>query len=72
MKQRSQQFEFLDIGCGNGRDSYYLSKQHNVIGIDINNLPKNKNNCKFILDNMLNINKFDYNIIYSRFSLHIV
>ena len=63
-------FNILDIGCGNGRDSYYLSKYYNVTGIDSSNKPIDKDNCTFILGNMINIDKSDFNLIYSRFSLH--
>jgi 2-polyprenyl-3-methyl-5-hydroxy-6-metoxy-1,4-benzoquinol methylase len=32
----------LDVGCGNGRDSYYLAAQgHKVEGIDASYLPEN-------------------------------
>lgn len=60
----------LDCGCGNGRDSYYLGKRNNVLGIDISNKPDDNNSCKFILDDFCNYNKKDYNLIYSRFTFH--
>ena len=62
--------KLLDIGCGNGRDSYFLSKIFNVTGIDISVKSENKLNCKFILDNFVTFDKKGYDIIYSRFSFH--
>ena len=38
----------LDLGCGNGRDSYYLSKKYQVTGCDLSCDPENTNNCLFI------------------------
>ena len=61
----------LDCGCGNGRDSYYLSNKYNVLGIDISNKPKYKNkNCKFKLADFCTYNKDNFDIIYSRFTFH--
>ena len=61
----------LDCGCGNGRDSYELSKYYNVVGIDNSGfLPEEKNNCNFYNGNFININKDKYDLIYSRFTLH--
>jgi tellurite methyltransferase len=65
-----KKFNILDIGCGNGRDSYYLSKYYNVTGIDSSNKPKEKENCKFILGDMIDIDKSKFDLIYSRFSFH--
>ncbi len=66
----------IDLGCGNGRDSYYFSRQgHSVVGVDYSVLPKDKENVKFIKQNIKdfvkNIKRFDC-IIYSRFLLHAV
>lgn len=63
-------FKILDVGCGNGKDSYYLSNKHLVTGIDISTLPKDIENCKFIVGDMINIDKSDFNLIYSRFTFH--
>ncbi len=61
----------LDAGCGNGRDSYYLSKKYNVFGIDISlkNLENNKK-CSFIKSNFCTYNKDNFSLIYSRFTFH--
>ena len=37
----------LDCGCGNGRDSYYMSKYFNVTGIDTSIVIDNSSNCVF-------------------------
>lgn len=60
----------LDCGCGNGRDSYFLGKRNNVLGIDISNKPKDHKNCRFILDDFCDYNKEDFDMIYSRFTFH--
>lgn len=61
----------LDAGCGNGRDSYVLAKRYNVVGMD---------NCGFTLDNVhrfsfanenfITADKKNYDLVYSRFTLH--
>jgi SAM-dependent methyltransferase len=60
----------LDCGCGNGRDSYELSKYHNVLGVDLGTLPKEKDNCAFSNENFVTLDKTPYNLIYSRFTFH--
>jgi tellurite methyltransferase len=64
-------FTILDVGCGNGRDSYYLSSMYNTTGIDISVIPTGTNpNLRFIQGDMINIDKSPYNVIYSRFTFH--
>lgn len=61
----------LDCGCGNGRDSYELSKLYNVDAIDNNGiLPVNNNNTTFYNSDFINYNKNAYQLIYSRFTFH--
>ena len=75
----------IDIGCGNGRDSFFFSKNKiKTLGIDAsytiikkNNSIKKKKKLKFIKFKKVNITfnkkiyqKFDY--IYIRFFLHAV
>tara|TARA_B110001452_G_C15091751_1_gene380915 strand:+ start:179 stop:811 length:633 start_codon:yes stop_codon:yes gene_type:complete len=72
--------KLLDIGCGNGRDSYFFNKKgFNVIGIDISNKAiqknsqkKNKNLAfkKFDIGKNKTKNKFEF--IYCRFFLHTI
>jgi tellurite methyltransferase len=77
----------LELGCGNGRDSFYLcSEKHSVYAIDAsksaitNNIAKNKfNSLKFIELNMIDLNNKSikinlpkFNVVYSRFFLHAV
>lgn len=69
-KNVNEQFTILDCGCGNGRDSYFLGKTYNVLGIDISYKPNDTDKCKFILDNFCKYNKNKFNIIYSRFTFH--
>ena len=77
---KSQKGKILDIGCGNGRDSFFFNqKGYNVTGIDIsqkaiqkNSKTKNKNIVfkKFDVGKNKVIGKFE--IIYCRFFLHTV
>jgi len=63
-------FNILDIGCGNGRDSYYLAKEHIVCGCDTSTKPEDKHNCTFTNNNMTSAEKDNYNLVYSRFTFH--
>lgn len=61
----------LDCGCGNGRDSYELSKKYNVIGIDSSGfVPSNRENLVFLCDDFVKVDKSNYDLIYSRFTFH--
>ena len=61
----------LDAGCGNGRDSYYLGKHHEVIGVDSSGfLPENTESVTFIDGDFVNLPKDKFDVIYSRFTLH--
>lgn len=67
---KNKNIKILDSGCGNGRDSYFLSKKYNVTGIDNAFKPTNKENCIFLLDNFVTYDKNNFDIIYSRFTFH--
>lgn len=71
--------KLIEFGCGNGRDSIFLSNLGiNVLGIDqVNNEIKflnkefSSDNLKFVCSDFTNLDldfKFDY--VYSRFTLH--
>ena len=63
--------KILDAGCGNGRDSFYLSKIHNVIGCDLSlKSLQDTELCKFVKDNFCSIDKSTFDLIYSRFTFH--
>jgi SAM-dependent methyltransferase len=62
----------IDLGCGNGRDSYFFDKKgYIVVGIDYANLPKDTINIDFFnysLEHIIAYFPFDSNdVIYSRF-----
>ena len=70
-KEQTMPLHMLDVGCGNGRDSYYLSLMYNITGIDISVVPtSSKENLHFIQGDMIKIDKIPYNVIYSRFTFH--
>ena len=70
--------KLVDVGCGNGRDSFYFNKKgYDVTGLDLSNSAI-QNNSLF-KNNYLNFNRFDieknstskkFDIIYSRFFIH--
>lgn len=62
--------KLLDAGCGNGRDSLYLSKKFKVTGIDKSTKMESIENCNFELADFISYDKKDFDIIYSRFTFH--
>jgi hypothetical protein len=61
----------VDCGCGNGRDSYALSKFYIVHGVDNSGyVPENKVDVIFSADNFITFDKSMYDLIYSRFTFH--
>ena len=71
LKECGNTFYILDVGCGNGRDSYLLSTLYNTTGIDISNVPTTiKSNLHFVQGDMINVDKTPYTVIYSRFTFH--
>ena len=84
----SDKLNIIDIGCGNGRDSFMFSKfNHNVIGIDgsteaINYCNSKKvNGAQFVISSIDDFNLIEKvksyingnrTVIYSRFFLHAI
>ena len=70
----SKEVTILDIGCGNGRDTYYLgSLGYTVVGIDSAVCPQNKDTATFQQHDALHIPDDllrQANAIYVRFFLH--
>lgn len=65
----------LDLGCGNGRDSYYLSKKWTVIGVDNAVRPKmgGKIGVVFYRNNIARWLPADIiDIVYCRFLFHAI
>jgi len=66
--------KIIELGCGNGRDSYYFGKQgHEVIGIDYAIKSIDVNNNHFVKKDVIKFlkeYKTPYDIIYARFFLH--
>lgn len=61
----------LDCGCGNGRDSYHFGERFIVTGIDSSGvLPQNNESCTFFESDFCNYNKDEFDLIYSRFTMH--
>ena len=61
----------VDVGCGNGRDSYFLGRTKEVVGVDNAVKPSNNGKVTFLNCSMSEING-KYDLLYSRFSLHSV
>lgn len=81
LKKKVNYDNIIDIGCGNGRDSFFFSKKFKyVIGIDKSNVAIKNNSKKNTYNNLFfkkidittkNINlKKKFNNIYARFFLH--
>ena len=63
-------YMIFDIGCGNGRDTYYFAKHgHVTIGIDKANKPKDSRNACFFKSDF-SIFDFKCDAVYARFFLH--
>ena len=60
----------LDCGCGNGRDSYYMSKYFKVTGVDNSICPQESLNCDFYKTDFCTLKKDGFDVIYSRFTFH--
>jgi len=62
----------LDVGCGNGRDTYFFSKNKiDSIGIDFANLPKKKPKAKFLQKDFKDFD-FGFMPVYARFFIHTI
>jgi len=65
--------EVVDIGCGNGRDTYFLGRFcDNIIGIDANNRPYNYGNAHFIQRSVEDYRLGSFSVVYSRFFFHAI
>ena len=70
---KNRVWRLLDIGCGNGRDSYYFAEQQKYIvsGMDVSHTPQPKDGCHFFLSDMTQFDGYDgYDILYARFTFH--
>jgi len=61
----------IEVGCGNGRDAYFLGKHFKVIAVDNANQPPSTDTVTFHQCSMDKIYGV-YDLLYSRFSLHSV
>lgn len=66
----------LDLGCGNGRDSYFFGERgHKVLGLDYGTKPKDAKNVEFKqagLTELFQRNQLKGACVYSRFFLHAI
>lgn len=66
-------WKLLDVGCGNGRDSYYFAaqKSYDVCGMDVSHTPCAREGCRFFLGDMTSYDRYDeHDILYARFTFH--
>lgn len=69
-KNQLNHLKLIDIACGNGRDTFFFSRNGiDSIGIDISVQPQSKSPV-FIKENILTFNYSDYDLIYLRFIVH--
>jgi len=67
----SDKLNILDAGCGNGRDSFFMSDKHDIVGIDSSTYkPEGTSRCRFITGDFCSYNKNNFDVIYSRFTFH--
>jgi len=68
-----QHLYVADLGCGNGRDTYYFARNfHRVVGVDYAVKPKKYKEAHFVqkpLEDVISNGCF-YDVVYSRFFLH--
>ncbi len=74
LKKYPEHKNLIDIGCGNGRDLKYFI-MNNYFGTGIDNSHEvceylRMQNLNIILDSFITYNYTEYDIFYSRFSLH--
>lgn len=65
--------KIIDLGCGNGRDSYYFARHgHQVMGVDYAVCPADSKRAVFssIPASYVMHKKCDADVVYSRFYLH--
>lgn len=66
----------LELCCGNGRDSYYISdKCKEIFAIDLATKPKDRGNLKFFQKDILSFFKEkteEFDLTYCRFGMHSV
>jgi len=62
----------IEVGCGNGRDSYHLGTKYHVTAVDTANQPSNTDTVIFEQKSMADLDTKQYDLLYSRFSLHSV
>lgn len=61
----------LDSGCGDGRDSYFMSTKYNTTGVDNCGIDlKETSTFSFINGDFITIDKSKFDLIYSRFTFH--
>lgn len=70
---KKDKISVYDLGCGNGRDSYYFGKKWKVVGVDYAVLPEDKDNVHFIkesISDFIKNNKCKADLVYGRFLFH--
>jgi hypothetical protein len=69
-KNKLSHLKLIDIACGNGRDTFFFSRNGiDSTGIDISVHPQAESPI-FLKENILIFDYSDYNLIYLRFIVH--
>lgn len=72
-KGKDSEVNLLDLGCGNGRDTYFFASMGvKSVGLDLSATPEERG-CKFILGDMATPPAeyvAEADVVYSRFSIH--
>lgn len=65
-----QNLKLIDVACGNGRDTFFFSRNEiQSTGVDLSVHPKSEN-PHFIQEDILTFDYSNYEIIYLRFIVH--
>lgn len=56
----------LEVQCGNGRDTYFLSKRFKAVGIDTETHPRTKRKAVFVKASWREAHFDNYEIVYAR------
>jgi hypothetical protein len=64
----------IELGCGNGRDSYFLGRTNRVVGVDSAFRPADRNGTRFVQKDVAEAvgDPYSYDVLYARFFLHAI
>ncbi len=66
--------KMVELGCGNGRDTYYFGKKFNIVGVDFAAENKPRGGARFVKQDIRTFidKECDYDAVYCRFLFHAI